>query len=207
MTNKDKIKDIEKWQKSPYTHELTCGDHDCLGILKPIELDDKVILTCPKCRNYEQLFIPECVYNVDYKKLEEPYKMLNKQKSYTDALKYLNSKKISDCGVFNGVTKAKHLDGSDFLFRYSFIEEDEEFLYIWTEHFGYYVWYKEDLLYYSFKKIKTDPRNELWTIIDDFIFDHEIREEKDIENVKVSKEELNKLIKEFCDTIGYHEDL
>lgn len=73
MTNKDKIEKIEKWQKSPYTHELTCGEYDCQGILEPIELDNKVVLVCPEC-NYTQSYIPECVYNIDYKQFEDIYK-------------------------------------------------------------------------------------------------------------------------------------
>jgi len=51
------IKDVEEWQNSDYTHELTCGNDSDHGILLPKEVDGEVILVCPDC-DYVQDYIP-----------------------------------------------------------------------------------------------------------------------------------------------------
>lgn len=76
MTNKQKIAEINKWQESPYTHELTCGHDNCRGCLVPEERDGTVALVCYECRDYVQYPIPDFIYDVDYEKLSRPYEAL-----------------------------------------------------------------------------------------------------------------------------------
>lgn len=80
MNNKEKIEEIIKWQESPYTHELTCGDDNCAGILTPDERDGEVVLACYECNDYTQTLIPNCIFGVDYKKLAKPYEMLQEMR-------------------------------------------------------------------------------------------------------------------------------
>ena len=87
MNNKETIEEVIKWQESPYTHELTCGNDNCQGVLVPKEVDDNVILVCPECKDYVQIFIPICLIGVDYDKLAEPYNMLEEMRKKAEKKK------------------------------------------------------------------------------------------------------------------------
>jgi len=46
---------------------------------------------------------------------------------------------------FNKLINITHLDGSEFLLASCSWEEDETRIFIWTEHCGYFYFYKEDI--------------------------------------------------------------
>ncbi len=80
----EKIKRIKKWQKSGFVHELTCGGDNCNKILVHGFCDcDKedtkghLVLECPKC-DYVQHYIPEAIFNIDYKQFDDVKKMMDK---------------------------------------------------------------------------------------------------------------------------------
>ena len=72
--------------------------------------------------------------------------MKKNPKSYKEALKKLSkrSKKLTAYD-FSGMIKVNFVGGDVFKIHYVIIEEDDYFLYIWTEHFGDFAWCKEDI--------------------------------------------------------------
>lgn len=46
---------------------------------------------------------------------------------------------------FNTEFEVLHQDGSYFRLPLAFVEEDDEVLYVYTEHTGFFLFYKEDL--------------------------------------------------------------
>lgn len=60
MTNKEIIESIVKWQSNDMLHPLTCGNNSNHKPLLPIEVENKVILSCLDC-NYTQKHIPNIV--------------------------------------------------------------------------------------------------------------------------------------------------
>lgn len=133
-----------------------------------------------------------------------------KSKTFKEAEEYLNNKPLSgemDCNNFSGITKVNHWDGTTLLFTHTIIEDTEQFLYVWTEHNGFHVWNKEDIIDFEHKQWKTDKRDTLWTTVDDFIFDNEIRTEKDIsEALNSAPRKKYQFIKNLCEIVGYHKD-
>jgi len=76
MTNKEKIEQIKKWQMYEHFHPLTCGNDSNHEILKPIEIEGKVILVCPQC-DYKQHKIPSVVLDTNLDKWEGEMKNIN----------------------------------------------------------------------------------------------------------------------------------
>jgi hypothetical protein len=80
MNNEEKKRKIREWQMSNYVHPLTCGTDKCTYNLRPVEIEDKVILKCLAC-DYTQEHIPEIVFRTDIKKLNKSMKkMINNMK-------------------------------------------------------------------------------------------------------------------------------
>jgi hypothetical protein len=63
MSNEDIIKAIEKHQKCPYLHPLTCGKDSRHQVLVAVEENGKVVLKCPDC-DYVQPGVPSCVMEI-----------------------------------------------------------------------------------------------------------------------------------------------
>jgi hypothetical protein len=57
MTNAEIIAAVDKWQRDPRLHPLTCKLDSTHQKLDAREVDGKVILTCPDCA-YRQTYIP-----------------------------------------------------------------------------------------------------------------------------------------------------
>jgi len=73
------------------------------------------------------------------------------KQSFEEAQNYIDSKKGKLTAYdFNKITIVIHDDGSSFQFHFSFMEEDNKFIYVFTEHNGYHFFYKEDLIFYTF---------------------------------------------------------
>ena len=67
-----------------------------------------------------------------------------------EAQEYIDSKKNGlTTGDFDKITIVMHDDGSSFQYHYSFMEEDNKFVYVFTEHNNYHFFYKEDLIFYT----------------------------------------------------------
>jgi hypothetical protein len=58
MTNVEKIAAVNRWQAEPLVHSLTCGNDSCHMVLRPTEVNGRVILVCPDCE-YQQSFVPD----------------------------------------------------------------------------------------------------------------------------------------------------
>ena len=55
---------------------------------------------------------------------------------------------------FNGFTCIVHQDESSFIFHFSIMEEDNEFIYVFSEHNGYHFFHKEDLQLFNYTEYK-----------------------------------------------------
>lgn len=72
---------------------------------------------------------------------------------YQEALKKLQKKsKNLTAYDFSGKIEVNFIGGDLFRIHYVLVEEDENFLYVWTEHFGDFVWCKEDIADWKYSK-------------------------------------------------------
>lgn len=86
MTINEEKKAIENWQKCKFVHPLTCSFRiskikKCDGILEPEIIHDlegikRIFLICPKCK-YMQEYVPEIVYQLDYKQFGILQQLIN----------------------------------------------------------------------------------------------------------------------------------
>jgi hypothetical protein len=60
------------------------------------------------------------------------------------AEEYLKNNKLN-CSQFKGTVIIEHLDGSYFSFNSAIMEEDDNFVYVWSEHNNNHYFFKEDL--------------------------------------------------------------
>ncbi len=61
MTNDQKVKAIEEWQKNDRMHPMTCGMDSKHELLVPRTEDGTVVLKCPTC-GLRQHYVPDIVY-------------------------------------------------------------------------------------------------------------------------------------------------
>jgi acyl-CoA thioesterase FadM len=54
-------------------------------------------------------------------------------------------KKLRSGSDFDDEITIKHIDGSSFNLKYATLREDQEKVYVYTEHCGFFFFYKEDL--------------------------------------------------------------
>lgn len=81
-------------------------------------------------------------------------------KTKKEIKEYLNATdKIIKCDNLKDTIIIYHGDYSVFHLVNCYIEEDEDILYIWTEHCGYFYFHKEALLFW--KKLEEYP-SENW---------------------------------------------
>ena len=77
-------------------------------------------------------------------------------KTKKEIKEYLNATdKIIKCDDLKDTIIIYHNDGSVFHLENAYFQEDEDILYIWTEHCGYFYFYKQDLLFW--KKLEEYP--------------------------------------------------
>ena len=74
---------------------------------------------------------------------------MNMREKYKKAEEHLKSRKHKD-DDFGGITCLIHMDESSFTFHFSTKEEDDEFIYVWTEHNGDHFFHKEDLQLFTY---------------------------------------------------------
>lgn len=67
MDNEKKKKRIREWQCSCYVHPLNCT---CGYPLRPIEVDDEVVLECLACKKIQKN-IPQIVLDTDVEELNK----------------------------------------------------------------------------------------------------------------------------------------
>ena len=72
----------------------------------------------------------------------KPYERLE-QFAGTSPLRGSGKSKLH-CADFKYIVKAKHHDGSTFDLKYAFAVEYEDWHFVFTEHTGYFMFYKED---------------------------------------------------------------
>ncbi len=74
-------------------------------------------------------------------------KYINITKQYKKLYKYAKEKdKTLRCGInFKGVAEIQHADGSKLTLEHAEVEEKGDFLIVYTEHLGFFVFHKEDL--------------------------------------------------------------
>ena len=71
-------------------------------------------------------------------------------KTEKEIKEYLKEKdETLTCDVLKDIVIIYHGDYSVFHLENVYIEEDEDILYIWTEHCGYFHFHKEDLLFWK----------------------------------------------------------
>lgn len=72
--------------------------------------------------------------------------MKDLRESYKKALRKLRkkSKKLTAFD-FSGRIEIDFIGGDQFKIYFVLVEEDDDFLYLWTEHFGHFLWHKEDI--------------------------------------------------------------
>ncbi len=78
-------------------------------------------------------------------------------KYHTEVVAYLAEKdKSLTCDKFTGMLNVSHGDGSHFALPNSIIEEktfgEAEMLLVWTEHCGYFYFFKEDLEHWHYSQ-------------------------------------------------------
>lgn len=61
---------------------------------------------------------------------------------------------------FKYYVEIKHLDESYFELTCAYVEEDEKYLYVWTEHTGYFYFAKEDLEDFSYEVLTDEISGE-----------------------------------------------
>ena len=63
--NKRVIKKVQDWQAFKFIKHLVCADESCRTKLVPKEVNNKVILECPKCKEV-QSYIPKVVLKTKF---------------------------------------------------------------------------------------------------------------------------------------------
>ena len=63
MTNQAIIEAVQRYQRNPFIHPLTCGVDSCRADLRAVERDGRVVLACPICGQVQE-WIPEYVFCV-----------------------------------------------------------------------------------------------------------------------------------------------
>jgi hypothetical protein len=78
--NKKIIKKIQNWQAFKFIKHLVCSLEDCKTKLEPKEVNYKVILECPKCKEV-QSYIPKVVLKT---KFFFPLTLFKNRQTYSD---------------------------------------------------------------------------------------------------------------------------
>ena len=63
--NKKIIEKVDEWQNFKYIKHLICNNTNCGCKLKPKEINGRVVLQCPKCREI-QSYIPKAVLQTKF---------------------------------------------------------------------------------------------------------------------------------------------
>ena len=77
-----------------------------------------------------------------------------------------HGRSLSSLHDFSWLIKIKHLDGSEFDLRYCHWDECEDIVYIWSEHCGYFYFYKADLEIIDAKSYDWDNQNSKFRIVE-----------------------------------------
>lgn len=75
MANEVLLERLQRWQRKPLFHELTCRIDSRHALLEPIEEEGQVILLCPDCK-HKQTGIPKIFFSDDFDRLYEEQKNL-----------------------------------------------------------------------------------------------------------------------------------
>lgn len=73
------------------------------------------------------------------------------KEKYREAKEYIKSKKFTSYD-FKGTSIIRHHDESEFKFCWSILEENDDFVFVFSEHNGYHFFYKEDLEEWKFEE-------------------------------------------------------
>ena len=107
--------------------------------------------------------------------------MLNfteKLKDRSDIYSFMceHGKRLNSRTDFTSEIKIEHLDGSKFDLKSGSWAECEEKIYIWTEHCGYFYFYKDDLRRMETMNYEWDEENEETRLLEHTImtFNHNV---------------------------------